>query len=142
MLACLSGECSSFRNCKVAAPLKQPSSHTGHGGGRFVSATAKLRAPIEAIIPERNIAVERCFRNCKVAAPLKRRGRRPDGILGDAFPQLQSCGPIEAWIPSGATPTSYAFPQLQSCGPIEALQIKNKVLFLTLVSATAKLRPH
>ena len=59
------------------------------------------------------------FRNCQVAAPLKLRHGRARG-QGLAFPQLSSCGPIEAQTHFPIHPPRDRFPQLSSCGPIEA----------------------
>ena len=60
-----------FRNCQVAAPLKQ---RTGRGPRRRSGA----------------------FRNCQVAAPLKLGVGANEGWFSNFLPQLSSCGPIEA----------------------------------------------
>ena len=60
------------------------------------------------------------FRNCQVAAPLKLWPRPGPAQVLRVFPQLSSCGPIEATSSSVRYFGVYHFPQLSSCGPIEA----------------------
>ena len=60
------------------------------------------------------------FRNCQVAAPLKLRLKAGQPPPRPGFPQLSSCGPIEATPRRRSKDTARRFPQLSSCGPIEA----------------------
>ena len=84
-----------FRNCQVAAPLKQ----------RQVRKTAWGLS---------------CLPQLSSCGPIEACALAELGAAIGRLPQLSSCGPIEAVFPAAAAAARRRLPQLSSCGPIEA----------------------
>ena len=111
-----------FRNYQVAAPLK----HGGtFGDGKLIPFFPQLSScgPIEARPPAPSPRAWRTFRNYQVAAPLKRAALKQaaQGLFA-AFRNYQVAAPLKRPGSGQSTDNHRSFPQLSSCGPIEAVQ--------------------
>ena len=106
-----------FRNCQVAAPLKPPSWWTCSRGSKT-------------------------FRNCQVAAPLKPWSAGGPGSTRPPFRNCQVAAPLKHITRKFLFQKRGYFPQLSSCGPIEAGRRTGLGRGGGTLSATVKLRPH